>query len=106
MRIFTQDLNDITDSKDMLETKPHSFIVSFIYIFIAVLLVTLIWAYFFEIDEYVKASGVIRPGDKTVTIRNSISGKVDMLNIEEGKHIKKGDTLFTINAKGLSLIHI
>lgn len=101
MRIFTQDLNDITDSKDMLETKPHSFIVSFIYIFIAVLLVTLIWAYFFEIDEYVKASGVIRPGDKTVTIRNSISGKVDMLNIEEGKHIKKGDTLFTINAKGL-----
>lgn len=101
MRTYIQDLNSITDSREMLETKPHSFIVSFIYIFIAVILGAFAWSYFSEIDEYIKASGVVRPGDKTITIRNAVAGKVDKMNIEEGKPVKKGDILFTIDAKGL-----
>ncbi|WP_139903613.1 HlyD family secretion protein [Clostridium thermarum] len=101
MRAYIQDLNSITDSREMLERKPHSFIVSFIYIFIAVILVALTWSYFGEIDEYVKASGVVRPGDKTAAIRNTVTGKVDKVNIDEGKTVKKGDILYTIEAKGL-----
>jgi HlyD family secretion protein len=101
MRTYIQDLNSITDSREMLERKPHSFIVSFIYIFIAVILGALTWSYFGEIDEYVKASGVVRPGDKTAAIRNAVTGKVDKVNIEEGKPVKKGDILYTIEAKGL-----
>ncbi|MEN2775860.1 HlyD family efflux transporter periplasmic adaptor subunit [Acetivibrio clariflavus] len=96
MKIYIQNINDLTDSREMLEAKPHFFMTCFIYIVLAIIAVALTWAYFGEIDNYVKATGSVRPGDTISTIRNSVTGYVEINNLEEGKKVKKGDVLYSI----------
>ena len=57
MKTYIQDLKDITDSREMLESKPHFFLAWFAYILIGILVVALIWSYFGQIEDYVKAVG-------------------------------------------------
>ena len=84
MKYIVQNLKDISDSKEILEAKPFPFIQIFIYIILISLLGFLVWSYFGEIDEVVKAKGVVRPNSKISTIKNVASGKVKILNMKEG----------------------
>ena len=45
MKTYIQDIKDMSDSREMLEAKPHSFMTWFIYIIIAIIGVALVWAY-------------------------------------------------------------
>ncbi len=101
MKTYIQDIKDMSDSREMLEAKPHFFMAVFVYILLAIIGVALIWAYFGEIEDYAKANGAVRPGDRISTIRNSVSGRVDKVNIEEGMRVKKGDILYTIEINGI-----
>ena len=101
MKTYIQDMKDITDSREMLESKPHFFLAWFAYILIAILAVSLVWSYFGEIEDYVKATGTVRPGERISTIRNSVSGRVDEVYFEEGMRVNKGDMLYTIETDGL-----
>lgn len=103
MKTYIQDIKDISDSREMLEAKPHFFMIWFVYILLAIIGATLVWAYFGEIEDYVKASGAVRPWNNTSIIRNAIAGRVDSVNIEEGKRVKKGDVLYTLETKGILL---
>mgnify|MGYP001164649015 CR=1 FL=1 len=103
MKTYIQDIKDMSDSREMLEAKPHFFMTWFIYILIAIICAALIWSYFGEIEDYVKANGAVRPGDRISTIRNAVAGRVDKVNIEEGMRVKKGDVLYTIETNGILL---
>ena len=101
MKTYIQDLKDITDSREMLESKPHFFLAWFAYILIGILVVALIWSYFGQIEDYVKAVGTVRPGEKISTIRNMVTGRVDEVYFEQGMKVKEGDVLYTIEIDGL-----
>ena len=101
MKTYIQDLKDITDSREMLESKPHFFLAWFAYILIGILVVALIWAYFGQIEDYVKATGTVRPGEKISTIRNMVTGRVDEVYFEQGMKVKEGDVLYRIEIDGL-----
>jgi HlyD family secretion protein len=101
MKTYIQDIKDMSDSREMLEAKPHFFMTWFVYILLAIIVATLIWAYFGEIEDYTKANGAVRPGDRISTIRNAVAGRVDKINIEEGIRVKKGDVLYTIETNGI-----
>ncbi|RCX12346.1 HlyD family secretion protein [Anaerobacterium chartisolvens] len=103
MKTVIQEISDITESRELMESGPHPFVNGFIYIFIAIIVGAAIWAYFGEIDDYVKANGVIRPNEKISSIKNKVDGKVDKNFLEEGKSVKKGDILFTIEYMSLEL---
>lgn len=103
MKTYIQDIKDMSDSREMLEAKPHFFVTWFVYILIAIITAALIWAYFGEIEDYVKANGTVRPGDTISTIRNAVAGRVKTVNIEEGIQVKKGDMLYTIETDGILL---
>ncbi len=103
MRYVIQDIRELTDSRELLESKPHPFTIVFIYILIGILAIGLLWSYFGEIDVVVKAQGVVRPNRKISTINNMISGKVKEVYIEEGKKVNKGDTLYTIDYSDLKV---
>ena len=47
-------------------------------------------------DEVASTGSII--ADESVTIQSEISGKITSLNIQEGKPVRKGQLLFTINA--------
>lgn len=97
MKEIVQNLRDITDSKELLESKPPAFTIIFIYILIALLTITLVWSYLGEMDVVVKADGVVRPNQRISTINNMVPGKVKEVHLEGGKQVKEGDVLYTID---------
>lgn len=103
MKNAIYDLKDITDSKEVLEAKPHPFTTILIYILIALLVISIAWSYFGEIDIVIKSNGVVRPNEKVSKIINKIAGKVESINIQEGQKVKKGDVLYTIEYANLTL---
>lgn len=103
MKTFIQDIREMTDSREMLEARPNSFIIWFIYILLGIIAAALAWAYFGEIEDYVKANGTVRPAEAVSSIRNLVAGRVDKNYFEEGKSVKKGDVLYTIEIDGALL---
>lgn len=98
-----RNIREMTDSREMLESKPHALVSGFVYILLAVIAVAATWAYFGEIDNYFKAMGTVRPGDQVVAVRNSIAGRVESVFLEEGMRVSKGDVLFTLETTSLRL---
>ncbi len=96
MEPVIKDIREISDSKEMYESKPHPFLSIFIYILLGCILIAGIWTYFGEIDIVSKGIGVVRPNDNISKVRSKAQGEVLTSNLEEGKKVKKGDVLFTI----------
>lgn len=94
-----QNLSEITDSREMLEAKPHKFTSIFAYGLIGILAIALIWSYFGEIDIVVKTNGVVRSNDKTISVINEVAGKVQDVNFKEGQMVKEGDVLYTLDCR-------
>ncbi|NFA43751.1 HlyD family efflux transporter periplasmic adaptor subunit [Clostridium botulinum] len=98
-----QNLSEITDSREMLEARPHKFTSIFAYVLIALLAIALIWSYFGKIDIVVKTNGVVKSNEKTISVLNEVDGKVDNVNFKEGQSVKEGDILYTLDCKDVIL---
>lgn len=96
MREEFKNINEMSDSRELLESKPNPIMPLFIYLLITIIVITGIWTYFGEIDEVIKASGVIRPDEAISTVRNEMASQVEDIYFEEGKLVKQGDILFTL----------
>ena len=97
MSNIIQNLDDITDSKELIEAKPHKFTSIFAYGLMGMLLVALIWSYFGEIDIVTKTNGVIKSLNKTTSVLNEVEGKITSVNFKEGQEVKEGDVLYTLD---------
>ena len=96
MREEFKNINEMSDSRELLEAKPNPIMPLFIYLLITIIVITGIWTYFGEIDQVTKANGVIRPDETISTIRNEVTSQVQEIYFEEGKLVKQGDILFTL----------
>ena len=94
-------MNEITDSVEMLHEKPNKGMPIFTWILVLLLAVALTWCCIGEIDYFIKASGIVRPGENVSTISSLMTGRVEALNISEGDYVKKGELLFKINTAEL-----
>jgi HlyD family secretion protein len=89
-------LSEMSESREVLESKPYPIIIYFIYILLSFLIISIAWMYFSEIDIVVKGNGIIRPVDGVSVVKNKITGKIKEKNLTEGKVVNKGDILFII----------
>lgn len=96
MQPIIKDIQEITDSKEMYESKPHRFLSYFIYILLISMILAGVWMYFGEIDVVSKGTGVVRPNENISSVRNKVQGEVTASFLEEGKQVQKGEILFTI----------
>lgn len=96
MKIKINNLNDLTDSREILESKPHPFVLIFISILVALIAGALVWSYFGQLDVVAKANGIVRPNEKIHTVQAPLFGKVEEVYIKEGQRVELGDTLFSI----------
>lgn len=103
MQPTIKDIRELTDSKEMYESKPHPFLSFFIYILLACIVGAGAWMYYGEIDIVSKGMGVVRPNENVSRIRNKVQGEVVESYIQEGKQVEKGDTLFSIGYQDLTL---
>lgn len=103
MKLLINYIDDLTDSREMLESKPHHIIYVFILLLISFIIVIITWAYFGEVDEYVNSQGIVRPDESICKIKNIVTGKVNNVLYVEGKMVKAGDLLFSIDHQKLDL---
>ena len=103
MKPIIQDIREISDSREMYESKPHKFLSFFIYLLLIAIVVAGIWMCYGEIDIVSKGTGIVRPNEMISTISNKVDGVVSTNNLEEGKAVSKGDVLFTITYDDLEI---
>lgn len=101
MKPILIDMNEMSDSTEVYESRPHPFFVIFIYLILAILIVTILWMYFSDMDIVVKSNGVFQTNEEVVMVTNSISGKVTGCNNLKGKKVEIGDVLYTIEHEEL-----
>lgn len=102
MKEICVQLSEISESREVMESKPYPALLYFIYILLSILIVTFMWMYFYEIDIEVKGTGMIRPSIGISTVNNKRTGKIQSVHLYEGKIVKKGDTLFIVEHEDLN----
>ena len=94
-----QNLNEISDGRELLETRPNRFTSIFIYILIAILVSFLIWAWFSTKEVVINVPGIVISNDNSYAISTMLTGAVESVNVKSGQYVKTGDVLFTLNTK-------
>jgi multidrug efflux pump subunit AcrA (membrane-fusion protein) len=103
VREIVQNIEELTDSRELLESKPHPIASVSVYILLLLIISFLIWSYFSEKEIVVKANGIIRPYKNEFIISNKVTGNVERIYVTDGQKVKKGDALYVIEHKNLEL---
>ncbi len=98
MRDEIIDINELSDSREVMMKKSPRAISAFISIVAVILATALVWSYFGRIDTYVTASGEVRTDDPVSTVKLSNGGKIKNVLFEDGSSVKKGDVLFEFDS--------
>ncbi|MTK14172.1 MAG: HlyD family efflux transporter periplasmic adaptor subunit [Clostridiaceae bacterium] len=103
MKYVMENLNELTDSREIMESRPYPFTIIFIYIVISILLSALLWCYFSEKEVVVKANGIVRPTKDVNKIINKVGGRIVSVNVKNGDKVKQSQVLYTIQHDDLDL---
>ena len=103
MKAIIQNIEEMTDSRELLEAKPHPFLTGFIYLLLLMIITALVWCYFGEIDIVVKANGIVRPAQKISTIRSKIAGRITGIYYTDGQKVNQGDLLLSIEQTSIDI---
>jgi len=96
MREISINLNEISDSRELMESKPYPVIMYFIYLMLSLFSIALMWSFFSEIELASKGRGVVRPNHQVSVVNAPKSGYVEKSYLEEGRTVNKGDLLYVI----------
>ncbi|SUY46973.1 bacteriocin ABC transporter bacteriocin-binding protein [Clostridium putrefaciens] len=103
MKFVVQDIKDITDSRELLESKPHHFTSIFIYLVLTIICSALVWCWFSEKELVVKTSGIVRPSEEIYKVANMATSKVESISFKNGQVVKLGDILYTLEHTEIDL---
>lgn len=103
MHDFIIDINDLSDSRELLEAKPPKVIKIFIYFILLMLITGFVWISLSFLEITTKSPGMIRPTKDISNVRNIVSGYIGDIYFSDGDYIKKGDLLYTIDTESLNL---
>lgn len=97
MKYKIENLQDITDSREVMQSNPKCFSKYMTYIILALLSIVIIWSIFAKKEVVVHASGVVIPRGNTDSITSSIQGNITSINVKDGDEVHSGDVLLTVN---------
>ncbi|MBE6852197.1 MAG: HlyD family efflux transporter periplasmic adaptor subunit [Ruminococcus sp.] len=98
MKGIVLELKDISDSREVMESKETPGISRFIYILLIMLLCAVLFACLFEIDDYSRVSGEIKTQDATSNVVPAYTCKIKEILVSEGQLVKSGDVLFKLDS--------
>lgn len=103
MKPIILDINEMSDSKEIYESRPCPVFILFIYLILVITTVFTIWAALFKLDVVIKGNGIITAKDDLSTVTNIYAGNILRINIKDGQHVSAGDILYTLDANDISL---
>lgn len=98
MKGIVIDLKDISDSREMMESEESPKIRWFIYILLAAVVVAVIFACVFKIDEFSRVNGEIKTQEAASSVLSLNNCKLKQILVSEGQTVKAGDVLFLLDA--------
>ncbi|WP_288705420.1 HlyD family efflux transporter periplasmic adaptor subunit [uncultured Ruminococcus sp.] len=98
MKGIIVDLKDISDSREVMESKESPKISWFIYILLAVIITAIIFSCVFRIDEYSRVCGEIKTQTAASSVISTNSCKLKEILVSEGQEVKSGDVLFVLDS--------
>ena len=96
MKPILMNINEMSDSREVYESKPNPMFAIFIYTILGIIAVALTWTYFGRIDIVVKSEGILRPNSQVGIVLNTYSGALEEVFINDGSLVNEGDTLYII----------
>lgn len=101
MKPIIVNMQEMSDSTEVYESRPNPFFIYFIYVLAAFFLLAVVWMSFFKIDIVVKSNGMFRSEAAAVEVSSSVSGIITEWHISEGRYVEEGDLLFAVDAEAL-----
>ena len=101
MKPILMNINEMSDSREVYESKPNPIFTIFIYTILGIIAATLIWTYFGRIDIVVKSEGILRPNSQVATVLNTYGGTLEEVFINDGSLVNEGDILYIIEHDNL-----
>ena len=98
MKRIVLDLKDISEIREIMESRESPGIRYFIYILSLLILLSVLFSCFFEIDEYTRIPGEIKTYSASSQVISGTTCKLSHVSVTEGQQVKKGDTLFVIDS--------
>ncbi|KXY14315.1 HlyD family efflux transporter periplasmic adaptor subunit [Bacillus sp. FSL K6-0067] len=92
---------ELTDSAELLDRKPPSFIKWFLGFLGLCLLFGSLWGYLGKIDIVSKGTAIVQEGQDVSLIRTQSNGIVEELRVKPGDEIKKGDIILQLRNEEL-----
>ena len=96
MSLKVYNLNELTDSRVLYDKNPPKFMIYIIALVAVLLALFFVWANKSTKTYMVKGQGIVTTENKS-QIMAAVSGAVVNVNALEGKEVKAGDVLFTLN---------
>lgn len=103
MRPIIIDMKDMSDSREVYESRPNPVLPGFIWLLLVMIAAAFVWMAFFKIDIVVKAAGTVSAAEEVATVTNQVSGTITARMIEDGQNVEKDDVLYTISHEELDL---
>lgn len=97
MKPVIMNMSEMSDSREVYESKPGRAGILFLYVFLLLVVVALLWMVFGKVDEVVKSEGIIRPKSDISTVTNQTEGQIIMVYVEDGDEVHKGDSLYQVD---------
>ncbi|WP_053373632.1 HlyD family efflux transporter periplasmic adaptor subunit [Paenibacillus sp. FJAT-27812] len=97
MRTQIYEWNNISDSREIIESKSPAFIGWFVFIIMGLLISALLWACYGEVDIVVKAQSVVKQNRTISTVSSMLMGEVAEIKYKRGQYVEKGETLLILD---------
>lgn len=103
MRYKIENLDELNDSRQVMEAKPHKFTSIFICILLAAIISSILWACFSEKEVVIKVSGIVKPSEQSYVVSNQVAGEIKSVYMKTGQTVKKDEVLYTTNDAPLQI---
>ncbi len=103
MKPILVDMKDMSDSREVYESRPHPFFIGFIYLILGMVVIAVLWAAFFQMDIVVTGTGTVTAKGDCSTVTNTKAGIVTECYIADGQTVEKGQLLYEIEHDELDL---
>lgn len=99
MKIECIDMNELTDSREIMQQKAPRSIRIFILIITGLLITAIAWSLIGEIDTHISATGEIRAGGLDSTVLFLVDGTITEKHFNDGDIIEEGDVIISLDSR-------
>ena len=101
MKARILDIEELSDSIEVYESKPNKICSLFVYFILVVLVIGIVWSYCSKVEVTIKSLGVIKNREEKTIFTSEESGVIDKCFVKNGDLINIGDKLYSFATKDL-----